>query len=298
MRSLAGWLGDRVDLWASRSIDVDDCRSVCLMLGPYRNLTTLTASLVFLHPHCQVLNHAGDRVFGRRSLDFLSDYRRDRLDNFIRYAIRISAKGRRGDYGGSITHSHAFDEKHAMRDAFESAGGELLKEEVRCLFWKESQRTANLLRSKNVDLGAILEREPRLRFLMPVRHPLDCAVSNRKTGHVQLLPGLPPDPSTADVAFAILDEIRWFADLEARHPGRFFRFFQHELSRATLERLAAFLEIEPFPSRWLDAAERAIDLKKGYEHDAGLVEAYREGVAERFEGHPELAAGLLYFVDG
>jgi len=296
MRTIAGWFEDRIDLYASRSIDVQACKSVCLTLGPYRNLTTLTASLLFLHPDCQVLNHAGDRIFGRRELDFLTDYSRERLDRFIQYAIRISAKGRRGVHGGSITHSHAFDDQHAMKQVFERSGGTLVKPTVRCLFWKESLRTSNRIRERHVDLDALFRQDPRPRFLLPIRNPLDCAVSNIQTGHTATFAGLPADASTERVVHAVLDEIRWVAGLEARHPERFFHFFEHDMSREMLVRLAGFLDLEPLDA-WLDAARAAIRLKKGYAHEPALVEAYRKGIADRFEGHPELAAGLLYFVE-
>ena len=35
---------DAADLAASRGVDISACKSVCLALGPYRNLTTLTAA--------------------------------------------------------------------------------------------------------------------------------------------------------------------------------------------------------------------------------------------------------------
>ncbi|MHB8529324.1 MAG: hypothetical protein ACYC8V_07420, partial [Caulobacteraceae bacterium] len=41
---------------------VDGVRRTAVILGPYRNLTTLTASVLALHPQCQVLNHASDRI--------------------------------------------------------------------------------------------------------------------------------------------------------------------------------------------------------------------------------------------
>jgi hypothetical protein len=296
MGSISSWIGDRLDLRASRSIDVSDCRSVCLTLGPCRNLTTLTASALFLHPHCQVLNDAGDRVFGRRQIDFLSDYSRRRLDRFVQYAIRISAKGKRGDYGGSITHSHAFDAQHGMSDRFQGAGGALPKQEIRCLFWEESLRTSNRLRSHSVDLGRIFAVEPRLRFLMPIRNPLDCAVSNIKNGHAARLEGLGPEASEAAVVEAILDETRWFADLHAQNPDRFFGYFEHDVSREMLVRLAVYLELEPLDS-WLDAAMAAMQLNAGYEHAAELVDSYRQGVASRFGDHPKFAQGLLRFTE-
>ncbi|MCW5878805.1 MAG: hypothetical protein KIS80_08075, partial [Anaerolineales bacterium] len=53
---------------------IDGLESVCLFLGPYRNLTTLTASMLSLHPECQVLNHAGTRVFPNKNLNFIEEY--------------------------------------------------------------------------------------------------------------------------------------------------------------------------------------------------------------------------------
>ena len=44
----------------------DRITNVVLPLGPYRNLTTMTAALFALHPQSVVLNHAAMRVFGTR----------------------------------------------------------------------------------------------------------------------------------------------------------------------------------------------------------------------------------------
>ena len=79
------------------------CRSrlsnlLCLFLGPYRNLTTLTASTLFLHPNCQVLNHASTRIFGDQRIDFFANYSDATFDAFLRYAIHISQSGARGQY--------------------------------------------------------------------------------------------------------------------------------------------------------------------------------------------------------
>ena len=54
-------------------VDPSQLRSVCLALGPYRNLTTLTAGILSLHPQCQVLNHAGVRLLPDPERNFLAD---------------------------------------------------------------------------------------------------------------------------------------------------------------------------------------------------------------------------------
>lgn len=273
-----------------------DPDSVCVALGPYRNLSTLTAATLFLHPHCQVLNHAGGQVFGNPDIDFLAAFSPARLDRFVAWAREVSAAGERGYGGGSITLSHAFDEQHALKRRFERAGLPLVKADLRCLFWKEPLRTSNWIRKQRIDLGAIFDLDSRLRFMLPIRNPIDCARSNLKTGHVRLFEGLDAHSSAPDVIDAILDEIDWFTQLGAAHPKRFFHFFAHDLSRMTLIRMATFLGIEPLEA-WLADAMDVMQVTKPYVHDDDLKAWYRDRVMQRFAVRPDLCHGLLAFID-
>ncbi len=115
------------DLLMSRDIDIESIRTICLALGPYRNLTTMTASILFLHPNCQVLNHAAQRIFGDDRIDFIENFNSETFDHFVRYAIYISQHGQQGQYGGSITHSHAFDGQHEVKGIFEKSELPLLR---------------------------------------------------------------------------------------------------------------------------------------------------------------------------
>jgi len=153
--------------------------------GPRGNLTTLTAAVLFLHPECQVLNHGGRRIYGNKPVDFFTDYSDEKFKRFIQYSIRIS-KGFRKKVGGSIIHSHAFDSKYKTEEVYEKSGLGLVKEHIRSLFWKESHETSNVIRERHVDLGAIFKQNEPLRFLQPIRNPMDCAISNLKnTGHMR-----------------------------------------------------------------------------------------------------------------
>jgi hypothetical protein len=250
-----------------------------------------------LHPECQVLNHAGRRIFGNAEVDFLTEFSRERVNRFIQFAIAISAKGQRGNVGGSIIHSHAFDEKYEMKDAFARIGAELTKKVVRCLFWKESLHTSNLIREKHVDLAAIFAADSRPRFLMPIRNPMDCAVSNLKTGMVDVFRGLRRDSPVADVTRAVLDDVLWFAQLQQQFPSRFFYFFEHSISRDMLVRLAEFVDLEP-TEVWLTEALAVMKTKPSYDHNAALISAYCEHVSSRFTGFPELSSRLLKYASG
>lgn len=88
----------------------NNLKTACFALGPYRNLTTLTAALLFLHPRCQVPNHGSDRILPNPDVNFLIEYGTEKFDAFVRYAIELSAEGTRGRHGGSIMLSHAFDD--------------------------------------------------------------------------------------------------------------------------------------------------------------------------------------------
>jgi len=284
------------DIAAARTLPIEDIRTVCLFLGPYRNLTTLTASILFLHPNCQVLNHAANRIFNDRRTDFFDGYEDEKFDTFVRYAIYASTGGGRGMLGGSITHSHAFDEGHVTRELFESTGGKLIKEKIHSLIWKESLRTSNRIRKTGVDLGAIFARNPRLRFMLPVRNPIDCAVSNIKSGHVKLFRGLDENSPIEKVVEAILDEFKWVRGLERIHPDRFFIYFEPEFREETLVHLAEFLEVE-MNEEWKRNSLAAFEIKKRYDHPEPLVMHYRRAVQERFADDEDFAAKLLRFVE-
>ncbi len=289
-------LTDVIDLRKSRRHDIRDIESVCLALGPYRNLTTLTATTLFLHPNCQVLNHAGQRIYGNKQVDFLQDFSEEKLDRFLRFAIQISGAGDRGDIGGSILHSHAFDSRYRTKEICEKAGVAARKERIKSLFWKESLRTSKVIRERRVDLGDIFEKEARLRFLLPIRNPMDCAVSNLKTGHVNRFPGLSNSSPTQEVVQAILDEIFWFAKLRSEFPDRFHYFFEYEISSAMLADLARFLQLDP-DETWIDNALATMKINPGYEHDDSLASFYLDYVNSEGARFPELSTGLRAFVD-
>jgi hypothetical protein len=248
---------------------------------------------LFLHPQCQVLNHAGAQVFCTDS-DFLEETTRLRVDSFIRHATELSAGGARGDCGGSITLSHAFDGQHRMKELFKQSRLSLVKQDIRTVFWKESHRTANLIRERGVDLSALFAADPRPRFLLPIRHPLDCAASNIKTGHVKFFKGLADPQSLPAVCDAVLDEILWAMQLAARFPERFFHFYEHEIDDDMLRKMEKFLELDHHDG-WLALAREAMTSKSHYPHPPALLKHYRSAVSARFGDFPEAAAQLLAF---
>lgn len=267
---------------------VVDVRSICVTLGPYRNLSTLTAAIVALHPQCQVLNHAYDRISDR--FQQAATTRSPALfDALIQDMIELSQGGRRGDYGGTIVHSHAFDHD-VVRELYRSRyGSTLVKPAIRCVYWKESLRVTNFLRQSEIDIRALLAAEPRLRFIMPIRNPLDCAISNARTGHFKLF-----GEETADlprILDRVLDCLAWFADLQAQHPDRFFCYPQDEFGARLLSDLACFLSVDDDP-QWIEDALLCYRLKPSYAPPEALLRRYDEVAGVRLACHPTLRAAL------
>jgi hypothetical protein len=255
--------------------------TVCVFLGPYRNLTTLTAAILSLHPDCQVLNHAGARVFGARDVNFLLDPSSETFARFCAFALSASAGGRRGGYGGSIAFSHAFD-SDVICDAYRKRYGELLtKPSVRSIVWKESLRVSMLLQEQSVDIGRLLAANRKIRFLMPIRNPLDCATSNIRSGHARLWQGA-LSHETKDVLNRVLDELAWFRDIARSHGNdRFLSFFEFEFDETLLRTLAEFLQLSP-DARWTEDALACFRLKRGYEHPPALLEWYGRRLKQVF----------------
>jgi len=275
-------------------VDISQIKTVCLLLGPYRNLTTLTASILALHPHCQVLNHAGERIFANPKVNFLANYSDKTFEHFCRYATAISAGGKRGDYGGSITLSHAFANHKRIKDRYEQRFGDSrLKENIHCLFWKESMRTSNMIRKKQVDLKSVFQQNEKIRFLMPIRNPLDCAISNMKNVHSKHFQF--NNPTTENVLDAIIQEIAWFIELKSAYPDRFFYFMQHHFDEFTLKNLLEFLDLEP-DQEWLDDAVAAYQLKQPYEYSTTLVKQFHMSLGKHLQNFPEIQKALLSFV--
>jgi hypothetical protein len=218
--------------------------TVGMFLCPNRNLTTLTAAVLSLHPHVQVLNHGLERLRDLGLLRFLESGEDADLEQFIRGALAMSRDGRRGDYGGSILLSHAYD-RPALRAAYVERYGEApLKPAVRCLVWKEGARLREFLKAGRIDPVALAERLPRLRFISPLRHPIAHLRSLQKYYAPDLLPYVRsslPDLTQASVARYVLsahdDFLRW----HRRCPAHFHCFGEDGLEADGALRLLAFL---------------------------------------------------------
>lgn len=279
---------------ASKAFDISTVDTLVCLAGPYRNLTTLTASIAALHPNCQVLNHAQERILPHQEVDFFSDYSSERWTQFLHYALSLSIGGERGRNGGSILHSHAFDHGKVKSLYQKRYGNALIKKRVVSVLWKEGLYLSNHLNKHNVTPLRLIEKQPKLRFVLPIRNVLDCAVSNKKTTLAYIFNDIDQNSSMEEIVSAILDEYVMFFKNQKENPSHFFHYFEHSFDKETLMAYCHFAKI-PFDEQWAEEVLSIFEMKSRYEHSEKLVQHYKTVVVEKFEEFPEIKTKLLAF---
>ena len=271
------------------ALEPDDVR-VCLCYGPYRNLTTLTAGLLGLHKEIAVLNHAALRIFPDASVNFLRDGSLQKRRRFVSYAVYLSERGRRGDLGGSIVHSHAF-ESAAFRDIYmERFPNGKTPQHVRAVFWKDPNRITNYAANYGIGLSALLETDPNLCVLLPIRNPVHCARSLQRTGHDRfLVKGKTPHFSA--VLEAVVRSIAAFQDLANTFPDRCFQFFEDEIDVNLLRRLETFLELSGDPE-WAEVSEQLGAVRSTAKVTPDEAEICRRLINRHLASAPAIESGI------
>jgi len=268
----------------------DRIDTVAVVLGPYRNLTTLTASALALHPDVQVLNHAFFRLSKMPEADFLGHPDATHLHAFVRQALVASTGGRRGQHGGSILMSHAFDEEGLQALYARRYGALLLKPAARVLVWKDSMLVQKRLMDTPGSIDRLIEALPQVRFLLPVRHPLDCALSNIKNQHVlAIIDRMETDvPTVVDL---ILDVLAWALTQADRWPDRFFVFTEGQAASDILSGIGRFLNLAD-DERWMDDATTAFAVREK-PRDPMLMPGFREAAKRKLAPWPAVLDRLL-----
>ena len=250
---------------------MNSLNTVCMFLGPYRNLTSLTASALALHPEIRVLNHGAGRVFPKPELNFTRDYSPQKFDDFCEFALSAAQGGARGAHGGSITLSAAFQKNAEIKACYERLYPKGKKMPAKCLIWKESQRLLFQLKKNKMDFDALFARNDKIKFLVPVRHLFDCASSNYITGHYEIgARGARKNPGQNKMAFkaekakrleglqrpetetkllkiieGLLRDYAFIHDIRRRHPDRVMFFFEHDKPENIMPSILAFLNLKP-----------------------------------------------------
>lgn len=255
--------------------------TICLIVGPYSNLTTLTASIFSLHPRIRVLNHYNS--FNEcTDTNFLITHSHKKWDDFIIVVLALLEKNISiPGVGGTITKSHAFKRNPQLLKLYNS----VKKCNIRSIVWKESHKNTNLLNE------SVMDFYPKLRLLLPIRNPLDCAVSMAKCNYGRYYPNKPTSKE------AILTEnIKLFKklfDLGEKYPNQFFSFFQKDILEDKLFELEQFLETG-HDNDWKKNVLSVWSVENKYNHDDKFVKLYHKLLNKYFSENTGL---LIKFKD-
>ena len=265
---------------------------LAIILGPYRNLSTLVAATLSLRRDCLVLNHAADRLLADPKLDFFTRVNAETLAHFMDAAREASREGTRGDFGGSILHSHAFGDP-ALKALYVQRFGEGgLKPYAQCLVWKDSMRVQNRLMADCNLFDRLCSAFPDLRFLLPMREVLDCAQSNLSTGYIKHLGGK-RGISINTALDRVLDAFVWALEQREKHAHRIFVLTQGDDPQAAFSALGEFLGLNP-DEAWLNDASRVFKVKSGAEHDDSARLYARDTARARLARWPDILKRLGY----
>ena len=272
------------EIVAAKSID-----HIIVALGPYRNLTTMTAAIFALHPNAIVLNHAGAPILPRQSLNWIRNPEPKTLARFVRAAVRLCQDGQPG-IGGSVLSSHAFDDAE-VRAAYQKRFHEkVIKDSVSVLYWKESMHVTNYLISCQ-SIHDALNSLPSIKFLVPVRNPIDCANSNITKGYWQTLANEPRKDKVLD---RIIELYSWIWSVKADYKDRFLFLWEHEPAEANLRALARFANLSYDPV-WISDVMKTLSVRKR-QQTSEEIEEFERCVLRRTTGGSELQRQLLRFV--
>ena len=241
--------------------------TVCMTLVASRNLTTLFASLCMLHPEIQVLNHFPS-INSDPETNFLVSYTNEKLSNFVRKVDQINRDSLKipGE-GGVITKAHAFKSDEDMRQTFANRFKDEIKPGSKSIVWKDSPRNTLLLQKCNLD--ELFTHTSKLRFILTVRNPMDCATSSSTPGYNKMY----KDPSKEGVLNELFERYQWFFAAEKKYPEYFMSFFEFDPNDAMLDKLQPFLMVKN-DNQWKNDFMKLWVMKSTYDHSAEFKKQY------------------------
>jgi len=269
--------------------------TICIPLGPYRNLTTLLASLFATHFQCLTLNHAGKRILSDKKIDFFHQKNDKSIEKFLLIATRLSQGGRRGDYGGNIQLSHAFDDGKLDYLYKKYKGNAILNRQIKVLFWKESMRITNHLFKNQINPNLLTFEDKKLKYIIPIRNPLDCATSNLKTKHYKHITTEHID-NKINLTYKILDIYKKLFDFSKLNSNAFLSFTEREFNKDTLKSICNFVDID-FNNQWADDIISYINLKSKYSHEKSEIIRYKDYVKKLFKDDMQLQQRFIYMLE-
>lgn len=239
--------------------------TVCLTVIASRNLSTLLTTCCMLHPKIQTLNHYYT-INQNTDTDFIVDYTDEKHNNFINKVDEVNASGEyTPGLGGVTTKSHAFNDNSEVREVYRKRfGGSETREHThkpraQSIVWKDSAKNTKIL--MNRDMDALIKANPKLRFLVCVRNPLDTAESIDHSGYASNF----RSNEKMEILKELFERYEWFFDLKEKYPDNFMCIFPDEINNELLRRLEDFLEVD-HDEQWVEDFKLVFINKSKYIH--------------------------------
>ena len=156
-------------------------------------------------------------------------------------------------------------------------------------------RVGKHIRKPEVLLENLLENFDHLRFIMPVRYPLDIMRSTIEKGYYRLYPSLNNTSSEQETLDAILKEMQWFCQLKKQFPNFFFYFFEHQFDRKKMIEMALFLNVD-LDEQWLNDSLEIFNVSTPYEHAPDIKAYFTKQIDNLFAEFPDFKLKLHYFL--
>lgn len=222
--------------------------TVVIFLGPYRNLTTLWSAVLSMHPSVVSVNHITPE---------LEACVPDIVDAKVEYPNLVQLLL---DAVGEET--KPLEDSHALRHADDAFRDTYFQWQSRKLdpthiLWKDSGRlTAAFWKRKQqgkASLRLFVEAYPQVKFVMPLRNPVDMVRSNMEKSSYLKAYQLPSDGYICFIDW-YLEILQWFLRWKDREPSR----FQHLMTPS--QRLLDWLELPPVED-YLPALEDSFQIR-------------------------------------
>lgn len=258
--------------------------TICLFLGPFRNLSTAVGSYLSLHPECQVLNHGWYDI--NTTDNFLINYEEDNVKNFTKLVVD---KSNTSDKIGSMITSHAYKSNKTFGEEYKKRfNDKLIKDDIKSYVWKEGGRISRELRNNGL-IEKIVKDNPNIKFLRPVRNPIRCAISNIERKHGKHFSLKEKEISKNDFLTELMAEYKWIYDLQKKYPNNFFFLHENDMVNG-LDKIQKFLCVEE-DKEWVNSCSK-IDIVKHPINDNGLKKLYSE-IINRYFGDDEKELNVL-----
>ena len=153
-------------------------------------------------------------------------------------------------------------------------------------------RITNKLRDYETGLESIisagLDCGVNVKFLLPIRNPIDCVRSNIKTGHYR---HLTKETSSEAIFSAVVNELRFFHEISEKFPSSTLLIREQEFGKHLLCHLADRLVISR-DETWLEQASKLFVIRARSQTSED-VEIYQTVVRRICSDRPDIREKLL-----